>query len=255
VAVAEAVLKLLTLAARSSNAVRREGPIREKIETIAKEIYGAGGVRSPPAERALEQLPPWAWARPRSAWRSRNTSFSDDPAKLGAPSGFTLRSGHLPRRRGVRRGAGGRHHDMPGLSKTPRPKGSGCTRRNDRGTILMARKALGTVVTENARRRSAPTVRRVWSTDGVHGRADRRSIPRRAASWARPRRRRPSKCSRTSGYPQGRGLRIRPGREDYRVSRRHGRFFGDERGVREVLPDTQPARSTIQAAALPRRRG
>src|SRR2546427_6159620 len=33
-------------------------PIREKIETIAKEIYGAGAVAfAPAAERALEQLP------------------------------------------------------------------------------------------------------------------------------------------------------------------------------------------------------
>src|SRR5207244_4499009 len=41
------------------------------------------------------------------------------------------------------------------------------------------------------------------------------------------------------GDPQSRGVRIRPGREDDRVSRGHGRFFGDERGVREVFPDAQ----------------
>src|SRR5213079_1218373 len=41
------------------------------------------------------------------------------------------------------------------------------------------------------------------------------------------------------GDPQSRGVRIRPGREDDRVSRGHGRFFGDERGVREVFRDAQ----------------
>ncbi|HET7295695.1 MAG TPA: formate--tetrahydrofolate ligase, partial [Gemmatimonadales bacterium] len=58
VAVAEAVLKLLDgRTARFKPLYDAKRPIREKIETIAREIYGAGGVAfGAAAERALEQL-------------------------------------------------------------------------------------------------------------------------------------------------------------------------------------------------------
>src|SRR5256886_3220837 len=66
-------------------------PIREKIETIATEIYGAGGVAfAPAAERALEQLPALGLGETPVCMAKTQYSFSDDPAKLGAPTGFTL---------------------------------------------------------------------------------------------------------------------------------------------------------------------
>src|SRR2546427_9635278 len=97
-------------------------PSREKVETIAKEIYGAGGVAfAPAAERALEQLPAMGLAETPVCMAKTQYSFSDDPAKLGAPSGFTLQVRDiLPSA-----GAGfvvalaGDIMTMPGLSKTP----------------------------------------------------------------------------------------------------------------------------------------
>src|SRR5260370_38196811 len=66
-------------------------PIREKIETIAREIYGADGVAfAPAAERALEQLPAQGLGQTPVCMAKTQDSFSDDPAKLAAPSAFTL---------------------------------------------------------------------------------------------------------------------------------------------------------------------
>src|SRR5439155_349625 len=92
VAVAEAVLKQLDgRAAKFTPLYDEKRPIREKIETIAKEIYGAGDVAfAPPAARALEQLPAMGLGETPVCMAKTQYSFSDDPTKLGAPSGFTL---------------------------------------------------------------------------------------------------------------------------------------------------------------------
>src|SRR5216684_2538441 len=92
VAVAEAVLKLLDArSAKFKPLYDEKRPIREKIETIAQEIYGAGAVAfAPAAERALEQLPALGLGETPVCMAKTQYSFSDDPAKLGAPSGFTL---------------------------------------------------------------------------------------------------------------------------------------------------------------------
>ena len=123
VAVAEAVLKLLDgRTARFKPLYDEKRPIREKIETIAQEIYGAGGVAfAPTAERALEQLPAMGLGETPVCMAKTQYSFSDDPTKLGAPSGFTLQVRDiLPAA-----GAGcvvalaGDIMTMPGLSKAP----------------------------------------------------------------------------------------------------------------------------------------
>ena len=123
IAVAEAVLKLLDgRAAKFKPLYDERRPIREKVETIAKEIYGAGGVAfAPAAERALEQLPALGLGETPVCMAKTQYSFSDDAAKLGAPSGFTLQVRDiLPSA-----GAGfvvalaGDIMTMPGLSKTP----------------------------------------------------------------------------------------------------------------------------------------
>jgi formate--tetrahydrofolate ligase len=123
VAVAEAVLKLLDgRTAKFTPLYDEKRPIREKVETIAKEIYGAGGVAfAPAAERALEQLPALGLGETPVCMAKTQYSFSDDPTKLGAPSGFTLQVRDiLPSA-----GAGfvvalaGDIMTMPGLSKTP----------------------------------------------------------------------------------------------------------------------------------------
>jgi formate--tetrahydrofolate ligase len=123
VAVAEAVLKLLAgRSAQFKPLYDERRPIREKIETIATEIYGAGGVAfAPAAERALEQLPALGLGETPVCMAKTQYSFSDDPAKLGAPTGFTLQVRDiLPAA-----GAGfvvalaGDIMTMPGLSKAP----------------------------------------------------------------------------------------------------------------------------------------
>src|SRR2546427_5342750 len=100
--------------------VRR--PVREKIETIAREIYGADGVDfAAAAERALEQLPALGLGETPVCMAKTQYSFSDDPGKLGAPTGFrVLIRDILPSA-----GAGlvvpppGAIMTMPGLSKAP----------------------------------------------------------------------------------------------------------------------------------------
>jgi formate--tetrahydrofolate ligase len=97
-------------------------PIREKIETIAREIYGAAAVAfAPPAERALELLPKLGLGETPVCMAKTQYSFSDDPTQLGAPSGFTL---HV---RDILPSAGagfivalaGDIMTMPGLGKAP----------------------------------------------------------------------------------------------------------------------------------------
>ena len=97
-------------------------PIREKIETIAREIYGAAGVAfAPPAARALELLPKLGLGETPVCMAKTQYSFSDDPTQLGAPAGYTL---HV---RDILPSAGagfvvalaGDIMTMPGLGKSP----------------------------------------------------------------------------------------------------------------------------------------
>jgi formate--tetrahydrofolate ligase len=121
--VAQAVLELLDQGKAAFKPLYDERrPIAEKIETIAKEIYGAGQVAyAPPAVRALELLPKLGLGETPVCMAKTQYSFSDDPAKLGAPSGYTLQVRDiLPSA-----GAGfvvalaGDIMTMPGLSKSP----------------------------------------------------------------------------------------------------------------------------------------
>jgi len=121
--VAQAVLKLLDQGKAAFKPLYDERrPIAEKIETIAKEIYGAGAVAyAPAATRALELLPKLGLGETPVCMAKTQYSFSDDPTKLGAPSGYTLQVRDiLPSA-----GAGfvvalaGDIMTMPGLSKSP----------------------------------------------------------------------------------------------------------------------------------------
>ncbi len=123
IALARAVLKLLDAkGAKFRPLYDEKRPIREKIETIAKEIYGAGEVAfAPAAERALEQLPTMGLGETPVCMAKTQYSFTDDAAKLGAPTGWTLQVRDiLPSA-----GAGfvvplaGDIMTMPGLSKAP----------------------------------------------------------------------------------------------------------------------------------------
>lgn len=65
--------------------------LEEKIETIAKEIYGADGVTySPAAKRELKRITDMGMGHFPVCMAKTQYSLSDDPKKLGRPSGFTV---------------------------------------------------------------------------------------------------------------------------------------------------------------------
>ncbi len=123
VAVAESLLGLLKTGKAAFKPLYDERrPIREKIETIAREIYGAGSVGfAPAAERALELLPKLGLGETPVCMAKTQFSFSDDATQLGVPTGFTL---HV---RDILPSAGagfvvalaGDILTMPGLGKSP----------------------------------------------------------------------------------------------------------------------------------------
>src|ERR671929_55059 len=97
-------------------------PIKEKIETIAREIYGAGGVDyTPAAEKNIAQCEAMGLGQTPICIAKTQYSFSDDPTKLGRPTGFRITI------RDVRPSAGagfvvaltGDIMTMPGLPKKP----------------------------------------------------------------------------------------------------------------------------------------
>ena len=122
-AVAESLLGLLKTSKAAFKPLYDERrPIREKIETIAREIYGAAGVAfAPAAERALELLPKLGLGETPVCMAKTQYSLTDDATQLGAPSGFTL---HV---RDILPSAGagfvvalsGDILTMPGLGKSP----------------------------------------------------------------------------------------------------------------------------------------
>jgi len=123
VALAEALLRLLdTSKAAFQPLYDVKRPVKEKIETIAKEIYGAESVQfGAAAERALELLPKLGLGETPVCMAKTQYSFSDDPSKLGAPSGYTLHVRDIV----PAAGAGfvvalaGDIMTMPGLGKSP----------------------------------------------------------------------------------------------------------------------------------------
>ena len=99
-----------------------EMPLKAKIETIAKEIYGADGVNySKEADKALKEFEDLGYGKLPICMAKTQYSFSDDPALLGAPKGFTVTVRNLK----VSAGAGfivaltGDIMTMPGLPKSP----------------------------------------------------------------------------------------------------------------------------------------
>ncbi len=96
--------------------------LKEKIETIAKEIYGAANVAyDPTAAKELSHIEEMGFAHVPVCIAKTPASFSDDPSLLGAPSGFTL---HVREAR-IAAGAGfvvvltGKVMTMPGLPRRP----------------------------------------------------------------------------------------------------------------------------------------
>ena len=96
--------------------------LQEKIETVAKEIYGAGSVKyAPAALKQLKKLEELGFGKLPVCMAKTQYSLSDDQTKLGRPDGFEMNV----REAYVSAGAGfvvvltGTVMTMPGLSKTP----------------------------------------------------------------------------------------------------------------------------------------
>jgi len=69
-----------------------EDPLVQKIEKVAKKIYGAGEVSySDQAKAKLQQFSDWGYAKVPVCIAKTQYSFTDDPKILGAPTGWTLR--------------------------------------------------------------------------------------------------------------------------------------------------------------------
>jgi formate--tetrahydrofolate ligase len=97
-------------------------PIKTKIETIAREIYGAEGViYQPAAERSIAQCDAMGLGATPVCMAKTQFSFSDDPARLGRPSGFriTIRDVYPSAGAGFVVALAGDIMTMPGLPKTP----------------------------------------------------------------------------------------------------------------------------------------
>lgn len=96
--------------------------LKEKIETVAKEIYGAGSVSyAPAAEKQLQKLEELGFGNMPVCMAKTQYSLSDNPTLLGRPSGFEMNVREVY----VSAGAGfvvvltGAVMTMPGLPKKP----------------------------------------------------------------------------------------------------------------------------------------
>jgi formate--tetrahydrofolate ligase len=97
-------------------------PIKEKIETIAREIYGAGGVDyTAVAEKNIAQCEGMGLGKTAVCIAKTQYSFSDDPAKLGRPTGFrlTIRDVYPSAGAGFVVALAGDIMTMPGLPRVP----------------------------------------------------------------------------------------------------------------------------------------
>ena len=127
VALAEKVLH--TLETKESNfkpLYEDELSLKEKIETIAKEIYGADGVEfAPAAEKQLTKITDMGYGNLPICMAKNQYSLSDDATLLGRPTNFKI---HI-REVYVNAGAGfvvaltGAIMTMPGLPKVPAANG------------------------------------------------------------------------------------------------------------------------------------
>lgn len=123
IALAEKVLK--TLDEKPSNfkpIYDCDLSIKDKIKTIAQEIYGADDVTySPAASKEIKRLEELGFGNLPICMAKTQYSFSDDATKLGRPTGFTINIREI----NVSAGAGfivaitGAIMTMPGLPKVP----------------------------------------------------------------------------------------------------------------------------------------
>jgi formate--tetrahydrofolate ligase len=123
VAVAEAVLAMLDEGTANFRPLYdAELSLRGKIETVATKIYRADGVDyTTKAQRAIDQLERFGLGTAPVCMAKTQYSFSDDPSRLAAPTGFrvTIRDVYPSAGAGFVVAMTGDIMTMPGLGKTP----------------------------------------------------------------------------------------------------------------------------------------
>jgi formate--tetrahydrofolate ligase len=99
-----------------------DGTIEDKIDAVVKKVYGGDGISVlPAAQKQIAELTALGFDKLPVCIAKTQYSFSDDPTKLGAPSGFTVTVKNVK----VSAGAGfivvltGEILTMPGLPKSP----------------------------------------------------------------------------------------------------------------------------------------
>jgi len=99
-----------------------DGTIEDKIEAVVKKVYGGDGISVlPAAKKQIAALEAMGYGNLPVCMAKTQYSFSDDPAKLGAPEGFTVTVKNVK----ISAGAGfvvvltGDIMTMPGLPKVP----------------------------------------------------------------------------------------------------------------------------------------
>ncbi|MBQ9767767.1 MAG: formate--tetrahydrofolate ligase [Lachnospiraceae bacterium] len=96
--------------------------LKEKIETIAKEIYGAGSITyDPSAEKAIAKIEAMGFGNVPVCMAKNQYSLSDDQTKLGRPEGFNIniREAYISAGAGFMVAITGTIMTMPGLPKVP----------------------------------------------------------------------------------------------------------------------------------------
>ncbi len=120
---AEKVIKTLEMEESHYASIYNENlPIKEKIEIIAKEIYGADGVTyDTAADKEIERLEKLGYGNLPVCMAKNQYSLSDDAAKLGRPSGFSvnIREAYVSAGAGFIVAITGTVMTMPGLPLHP----------------------------------------------------------------------------------------------------------------------------------------
>ena len=121
-ALAEEVVRLCESENNFRFSYEDELSLTEKIQSVVTKVYGGDGViLTPQAKKQVDQLTALGYGNLPVCIAKTQYSFSDDPTKLGAPSGFTVTVRNVK----VSAGAGfavvltGDIMTMPGLPKVP----------------------------------------------------------------------------------------------------------------------------------------
>ena len=126
-ALAEKVIETLETKTSSFHPIYEDDcSLKDKIETVAKEIYGADGVTyAPAAQKMLKKIEDMGFGHLPVCMAKTQYSLSDDASRLGRPEGFTVNVREVY----VSAGAGfvvaitGAIMTMPGLPKMPAANG------------------------------------------------------------------------------------------------------------------------------------